>query len=353
MSEQLFIFDHDYTELPIQHHLSHNITVRVHDQLVDIIKDKSVQRKLNIKIDFKEGDIKPSENEEDIISWLLDNGWSDIANHIFSINLVLALTSDICHFIYQSLHSSKKYKMSVAYTLVRKPFLENLIILEQLLCEESDFLERFSRKPEDFDPGKLNEKSRKDLIEKSLQKIKSAFLDNELIYDIRFEKKNENSLYAMTNIATHLVTTRHPVFKTEKQNLNFIFSGLEEWDSQHQHYYYFIPYLLFYTAEVIDKYLLEKKIITLKYYKKRKFYRFICQIIQHDQFDEKSLKGKSPANRIFQAIKVKCKNCNKQNQLYKSDFYSLIQNNYILCKHCLVDLYYESESMNHQFEKFL
>ncbi len=241
MKESLSISEYDETELPEDYHFSHNVAVRLHDDLVALLKDKSIQKKLNFKISFKEGDKQPSENEEDIITWLSKNGHKEIADKIVSRHLIMALISDICHFVYQSLHSAKHYKLSVAYSLVRKPFLENLLVIEQLLIDEKEFLKKFESNPENFDPGKLKDSEKKRLIEQSIEKIQVALLNTDIIFEIRFDKKSENGFYAMSNLATHLVTTRHPTFKTESLNLNFIFSGFDEWEMQLDHYYYFFP----------------------------------------------------------------------------------------------------------------
>lgn len=353
MRESLSISEYDETDLPEDYHFSHNVAVRLHDDLVALLKNKSIQKKLNFKINFKEGDKQPKENEEDIITWLSENGHKEIADKIVSGNLIMALMSDICHFVYQSLHSAKHYKLSVAYSLIRKPFLENLLVIEQLLVDEKEFLKKFESNPENFDPGKVKDDEKKRLIEKSIEKIQSILLNSDLIYEVRFDKKSEKGFYAMSNLATHLVTTRHPAFKTESLNLNFIFSREDEWETQLDHYYYFFPYLLLYTTEAVDRYIFEKKWITKKLYKKRKFYRLISQVLFHEPLDKKSLIGNSTANQISRSMKVKCKSCGKNNQLNKSDLHSLVTSKYILCKYCLVDLFEENNSMDELIDKII
>ena len=66
--------------------------------------------------------------------------------------------------------------MKVAFTLIRKPFLENLLIFEQLLTEEQEFLEKFESDSKNFDPGKINAIKKKELIENSLNQISNNFL---------------------------------------------------------------------------------------------------------------------------------------------------------------------------------
>lgn len=342
MSDQLFITEHDDVYLPSEFHFSHNLAVTLYDDLVWILKDPKTQRKVNVNIKFKEGEKQPKENDKDIIQWLISNGREKEANEIISKNITFALISDICHFIFQALDSAKGIKMSVAYSLIRKPFLENLIIMEQLLSDEKLFLKRFGGKPEDFDPGRLNDEEKKALIKSCISKLKSEFmLHEEVIFELRFNKKHGASFYSTSNLATHLVTTRHAGFKTVSNDFNFVFSTPEDWEDQLQYFYYFVPYVLFYAVEIIDQYLLEKKILTLKEARKRKFKRMVGQMQHFDMHNDKNYIGK-----LAKLLKVKCKKCNKSNQLFKSDLFSLTHNGYILCKHCLYDLFSETNSMD-------
>lgn len=351
---QLFITEFDEVYLPQDYHFSHNFSVRLYDELVWILKDRKAQKRINVTIKYRDKENRPGKNEEDIISWLLKNGYEREANEVISKNTIFAIISDICHFIFQALDSAKRIKMTVAYTLIRKPFLENLLIIEQILAEEQSFLKRFSGKADDFDPGRLKDEEKRDLINKCLSKIHNSFInDAELIFRLRFDKNNPNSFYAMSNLAIHLVTTRYSEFRTESNNLNFIFSTYNEWNSQLDYFYYYVPYMLLYTIEIIDQLLLNKKIINKKVYKKRKFIRLFGQILQFEQFEERSKKGRSIINKLSRSLKIKCENCNKTNQLFKSDIYSLVYNNSILCKYCLINLSDESKSMEEAINKII
>lgn len=345
--ETLFIYPNDDVKLPYDYHFSHNLAVRLYDDLVWILKDIKTQKKFNVKINFtkSDGSFDSQMQGQQIIDWLLKQGYNDEVDELISKRIVNALISDICHFIYQALDSAKNIRMTVAFSLLRKPFLEHLLIIEQLLTEERSFLKKYETDANNYDPGKITLVKKKNLIENAIKRISSNyFLSQDAIHELRWEKGNQNSIYTSANLATHLVTTRNLSYKTLNQNFNFIFSGVDEWNSQLQYFYYFVPYLLFYSVEIIDQYLLEKKIITLKKFKERKFIRFLGQILQHDQFDDKSYKGKSSMSKFFKDLKVTCKNCNRVNQIFKSDAYYIASENYLLCKFCLQDLLSETNS---------
>jgi hypothetical protein len=354
LRETLFIYPRDEVHLPDEYHFSHNIAVKLYDDLVWILKDLKTQKKFNTKIKFANKGEVPNGNDEDIIDWLIEKGYKNEVDEIISKNLVLGIISDVCHFIHQALDSSKNIKLTVAFTLIRKPFLENLLILEQLLTEEKEFLRKFESDSINFDPGKISPVKKKELIQNSLDCISNNFLiSSEIINDLRWDKKNPNSIYANSNLGTHLVTTRNPSYKTEKQNLNLIFSGEEQWTEQLDYFYYFVPTLLYYLVEVVDSFVLRKKIITKQKLSERKFLRLIGQLMLHDQYNEESKKGKTDLNKISKVLKVKCKNCNRMNQLFKSDLFNLVSEDNILCKFCLLDLYRETESLDELMTNFL
>ena len=71
------------------------------------------------------------------------------------------------------------------------------------------------------------------------------------IYSLRYSKKDEYSLERLWNLANHLVTTCK-YYKTESLNLNFIFFGADSKESQWRYLYKVLPYLLFYSIEVIQ-----------------------------------------------------------------------------------------------------
>ncbi|MEP3386816.1 MAG: hypothetical protein ABJO02_01430 [Reichenbachiella sp.] len=353
MAEYLFIHSNDDYKLPEDYHFSHNLCVRLYDQAVWLLKDGPTQKKVGESIRFRETDDKFEESKEHIFEWMLRNGYTSDVDNITAKHTFFSVVSDMCHFIYQSLHSSKNIKLTVALNLLRKPFLEHLIILEQLLVKEKEFLRKFETNPENFDPGKLSPEDKKNLINQCAEIIDSKFVMTDLLYELRFDKRNPDSIYANSNQATHLVTTRHASFKTEKQNLNFIFSDFDDWDNQLSYIYYFLPFLLNYSLEVIDAFLYHKKVIIRKLYKERKFYRFMALILHFDQFNKKSLKGRSEINTLLGKLKVECKACKRVNKIFKSDIYHYVHEDYLLCKHCLVDMVYESDSLRSLMNKMV
>jgi len=345
MREKLFIYPESDTKLPDDFVFSHNICVRLYDQLVELLLNENFREKTNVEVDLNEGQLDDFTNSENVLDWLKELDLMQDRQEIISRNLVLALASDVCHFIYQALDSAKNMKLTVAFTLIRKPFLENLSILEQLLVKEERFIQLFGENPNKFEPTKLAKEGNVDIIKECIKKIEGySALHADILYELRWDKSNPNSIYANTNLATHLVTTRNSSYRTDSLNLNLIFSNNEDWEDQLQYFYYYVPYLLTYLLEVVDTYFFEKEIMDKDMLIERKFLRMISQMFMVGQSDEEAV-GRKALLTIANKIKVKCSSCEKLNSLYFSDFFGVIQFDYILCKHCLADLLRETDSM--------
>ena len=67
------------------------------------------------------------------------------------------------------------------------------------------------------------------LSENNLLDFSKELINPELLYDIVYNRKSENSLISAFDRSIHLVT-RNKNYPTEKRNLNFIFSDDKIWD---------------------------------------------------------------------------------------------------------------------------
>lgn len=351
--EYLFIDRGDTAPLPNEFHLAHNLTVRYYDDMVELLQNDEIIKKSEAEMDVsgivEEKDIKNPEFL--LIDYLEEHGHKKKAQKIISHHLFHGLLSDMCHFIYQSIFCAKRLAPTVALTLLRKPFLENLLILEQLLIDEDEFLLKFNENSEMFDPMSLKRDEKKSIVKEAHEKLSDYDLDYTLNYQIRYNPKNSKSLYAMTNAANHLVTNRYEANRTESLNLNYIFSGRPEWNSQLDYFYFYTPYFLHYTIEIIDSYLLNKGIMSHKFFKKRRAIRiFRLAVINMEKHGNQKTLNKT--KKVLEKIKVRCEECKKENRIYLSDIYSMVHDNYVVCKNCLIDMLNDSDSFDPLFEKF-
>lgn len=83
------------------------------------------------------------DDNSDLFEWLDNNGFHEKALHGFECNMFFSLLQDFCFFIYESLSCAARGKITVAYSLLRKPIRDNLFYLEWLLADKDDFYQCF------------------------------------------------------------------------------------------------------------------------------------------------------------------------------------------------------------------
>ncbi|MBK3018579.1 hypothetical protein FKK32_28925 [Klebsiella pneumoniae] len=81
----------------------------------------------------------------DVLDLLKKAGKTESAKHVLSGHLVLAITADMLHFLYEGFSCLEKRKFAVAFSLLRRPFKENVLFLAWLLGDPEDFLTRFEK----------------------------------------------------------------------------------------------------------------------------------------------------------------------------------------------------------------
>lgn len=267
-------------------------------------------------------------SKEEIFDWLVENGYKEKLIEIVEKQLFIALLSDFCQYVYESLKCSEKGKLATALTLLRKPFKENLLYFEWLLSSPDEFFEKFlDHDPESYDPSKLSKGARMNFIKKSilLTSCPSIF-DGDFLYNIRYSKKEEYSLETLWNKAIHLVTTT-PTYRTERQNLNFIFSNFDNKLSQWNILYNILPFLMFYTLEVVEALLVS--IINIEEYI-REYNRFLRQIkfmVVKGEI-EKELK------QYLEEFPIFCGKCQKVTVFGSNNLEFLKGNPEIMCRNC-------------------
>lgn len=242
--------------LPKEFDFAHEFAFFHHDLLIQIIKEGEQSKIFNTEFawkDEKHFDEFKQRGDDEFWEFFEEKGYH--VELLFSIakQIAVAVLSDFCHFTYMALKSADAAKLTVAYALLRKPLKENLFVLEWLLADPGDFLIHFYfDKPKTYDPTSISKERRKEIIKEAVLKTSSLTIhDSDLIFSLRYDKKFDIGFEVAFNQATHIVTNVES-YKTENQNLNFVFSGEEEIYTQWNHLYSFAPYLLYYAYEVVD-----------------------------------------------------------------------------------------------------
>lgn len=348
----IYIEKNEKVALPKKYRRANNICAIVYDQLTEIYKLPNYKPFLSGQIDFDHKTqklIKELQSDKiHILDWLKENELNNDLTSILTKNITLAVASDFINFIFESISNAKRGKLTVAYALLRKPLMDELLILEQLLVDPHDFIQRFfhSGNPDEYDPSDKNI-DKKAIIKKAISKLNAnIFYNEEVIYDLRYDKAAANGLNGIANHALHIVT-RDKNYKTERQNLNFVFSGKEDFLEYWDHYYYFVPYLLFYAVSIIDtivfNHLSDEENQDLKAVKEL---RRLIGTIQWSDRDAQSKKNITKLYKVMtQAIVLHCNKCKHDVKLTKPDFELFFEIETFLCPNCLSDLLITHESV--------
>jgi hypothetical protein len=284
----LFIQKYDDTVLPKEFHQINNICAVLYDQIIDMFRYDDYKNFTSHKIlfndNFKREEIDGFESEDDLIKFLLEKNLRGELNDTLTKKICSAVISDYSNFVYEAISAAKKCKTTVAFSLLRKPFTDELTILERLFVDPDGFIENFYVEGDinKYDPSsKNNEINHLELINDCKRKMKYNFLIvPSLIYDIRYKKSFKGAIQELTNKSIHIITN-HKHYKTEAKDLNFIFDSVSNVDLYLHAFYTNTYYLLLYSASLIDelyfRYLTDEKHKNLR--RSKALNRFLSMVL--------------------------------------------------------------------------
>lgn len=235
-------------------HIAHELSFLMHDMMAELLVSGEKGNFFVPDIYFEENEyLECIKESDDLGKWLKNTKKLEDRAKVLKAIVMPAILSDMLHCIYETLETSRKGKLNISYMLIRKPLQESLYLLEEIILNELDFSENFIKEVsrlESKNAGGI--KGHQDRIEKILKIIDSKFgLSSEYIAQLRYDKSNKDSFDGVCNLAMHLFTN-HTAIKTENMNINFIFSQYEQKITQWKYLYSRLPYLLFYTMQIID-----------------------------------------------------------------------------------------------------
>lgn len=258
--------DRKGTFLPKEFNIAHELCFFLHDAITEVIRTGEENQIFvhNIKIDDKD-EINFNSTDE-IFSYLDKNEKYEDRAKILTVTVLPAILSDMMHCIYETLENSRKAKLNISYMLIRKPIQENLYVLESIVLDEIDFAKNIIENPHKLDSKNAGGlEGHKNRITKVLNKIDgSSYLSSDYISSLRYNKKSNDSFDGICNIAMHLFTS-HEAIRTEKFNINFIFSNEESKITQWKFLYSRLPYLLVYMHKIVE-YILSTFVMTERQY---------------------------------------------------------------------------------------
>lgn len=244
----------EWRHLPPRFDLPHAVAFFFHDQLARLVVDLERTGALSVRFDLSEGerDQITALSGEALWSWLKATGRKDVIDDLTYRQLTAAVISDSAQFLCESLIASGKGKLSVAYSLLRKPLKESLLLLEWLCTDGEEFLRRFHGDSSSaYVLNRLTRTEQRAIVERAAQMVDVPGMTGELLWIIRYGNEYQNSLETLWTKATHLVTSAR-ASETEPGNLNFVFLSPSAKTEQWEHYYGIVPLLLNYFVAVSE-----------------------------------------------------------------------------------------------------
>lgn len=151
--------------------------------------------------------------------------YPDEAQRIIYKQITSGMVIDFCYFLQEALSCAKRGRIIVAYSLLRRPLVYNLIILLRMVYDES-FYNKFTQ-DSSYDPTVYKPEELHSMLDEFDQEKILSPINGSIIYELIFDKDNPNSIINLSNRAIHPTTTRKWNL-TGEMNFNFIFAIKED-----------------------------------------------------------------------------------------------------------------------------
>jgi predicted nucleic-acid-binding Zn-ribbon protein len=284
---------------------------------------------------------------EQLLEILTQNNRKDEVIDIVAKHIMRSVLDDFVQFVYESLDAIRHGRFSVAYALLRKPFVDELFMFEQIWVDKADFVERyyFQGDTKLYDPSDrtISDSTRKSIIETTINKLKypSDFNAN-TVYEYRYDKSVKYGMNWVSNQALHIVTN-HSKYKTLNRELNFVFANTEDYKNLWEHYYSVVSYLLQYAVTIIDEivfgFLPDK--IHRKHIKATR--RVIIQSYQNDMISGTTNQAEELFKILSRELAHTCKKCGSSIEFGPKEFTYFMLQDKLPCLNCRINQFTDNE----------
>ena len=304
----------------------YNFLMVCNDYIVSILQEADERGWANIKLEFKEKDIKKRDSNKYDIFYFRNHGYASVINQSLYRHIIFSLISDYNIYIEDVIECCKRNHFSTAYTLLRKPFKDDLFMIEWFYSSGYRMVAKFVNNPiEEFEIEKISKDKKKRIIRKVCKKI--DFFTAKKMYDLRYSKESYESLEKLWNKSIHIITSRKE-YKTKDSNLNMIFYSDKEVKENITYIYKVLCSVQLYFVVLISNILLDEGLILLDDYNyniNNIFILFFSILSDADLSKEQ-----------LNALIYKCKNCQNNNSFNRERlFLNPTTNQFeIICDKC-------------------
>lgn len=335
--------------LPEKYHIAQNVCDVLFAQLAEFLVTDIYKELSNTTFEFDKPYPNESNDVESLLNWLIEQGKHSQVATAISKRIMVAVLEDFLGFVSESMNAAKTAKFSVAYTLLRKPMLDELLMFEEILINKDDFAERYYIQGDIslYDPSSRKEPEKKRIISEAVNKVPMNFMfDADRLFEDRYDKNSLSGLNRVCNQATHIVT-HDKRYRTDDRELNIVFANTDDYEKMWEHYYSILPRLLFYVVTVIDQVLYDFVPANIQRRKVKAYRRLLAYtMLGASNFKENKESFIELIEGFTEELQHTCKECNNDLQLSKEDLLMFALLDTIKCKSCEADQFADAEFVN-------
>lgn len=321
--------------MPPRYHARHEFCFHLHDLMAGLLVQMEKTRAGHVRVDLAKGDRERLESSPNVLDFLAASGRSEIERRIVLNHMAIALYADMLHFVYEALRALEKRKFAVAFSLLRKPFKEGMLIAAQMCVDETTLFAKLKTDAANLlNRKELDEPRTRELLKDAISVACKGptIVQADAIYDTVFDRKNAFGLAGLFDKATHLVTENSQI-RTENYNINFIFKNPSDNDVYSGETYRQIALVLQFLALVqINLYGRMTEI--------SRHHRNWLLFTSLGTFEALFGSGSAPITRFVRSALgdlFKCGICNERMRLLKKDAARFFIAERIECSKCGVD----------------
>lgn len=318
--------------IPKKYWAQHEFCFHLHDLMAGLLVQMEIKKANHIKFEIaSEEDRKLLSSGIHILDFLNKSGRGNLERRAVVNHVSIALLADMCHFVYEALRALEKRKFTVAFSLLRKPFKEGLLIVAQMCADEAAFFEKMKNDAKNLLNRKdFDETGIKDLLRRAIGACRGAkFANEDALYNATFNFQNDIGLASLFDKATHLVTEFRRN-QTENYNLNLILKNSEDDDVYSGASYHQIAMVLLFI------HLMQIELYSRMGEPSKKYQNWML-FTSIGTFEALFTKGRSRltdfVNRDFSQF-MQCPVCQTQLRIKKNDAPRLFLGERLDCGHC-------------------
>jgi len=324
--------------LPREHRFAHDYAIYLHDLVVGLLKRGAEAHVFDVTIEADQAEqaLLQTLSGEALFDWIAENKDQRVSFEMDYKSVFAAVATDLCHFALEGLRAAAKGKLTVAYALFRKPLCDDLFCLEWLLADPHDFLGKFRESsPRSIEIGSLEATRRRAIVEEAVRLAGGPGVAADRVYELRFDRASPASLARSWDQALHLVTTFKAI-QTEPTNLNFVFSGRRELETQWANVYWCVPYLLYHTSWIVDALFATIAMVDEEYAQEKWLRRAVGYELWAEYGRRESPRRKlpQPLAELLGGLRRECPSCSVLLAYHRRNLRCFVKHGSVLCSSC-------------------